>query len=57
MLAVVKPYNIRIRIAPRDLNRVIEREHYKLPNVDEVTSRLTGAIKFTLVMLKTEFLK
>ncbi|CAB3985408.1 Transposon Ty3-G Gag-Pol poly, partial [Paramuricea clavata] len=55
MLAVVKPNKIRICIDPRDLNRVIRREHYQLPTVDEVTSRLTGAKKFTLCDAKDGF--
>ena len=55
MLAVVKPNKIRICIDPRDLNRVIRRQHYQLPTVDEVTSRLTGAKKFTLCDAKDGF--
>ena len=55
MLAVAKPNKIRICIGPRDLNRVIRREHYQLPTVDEVISRLTGAKKFTLCDVKDGF--
>ena len=55
MLAVVKPNKIRICIDPRDLNRVIRREHYQLPTVDEVISGLTGAKKFTLCDVKDGF--
>ncbi len=55
MLAVVKPNKIHICIDPQDLNRVIQREHYQLPTVDEVISRLTGANKFTLCDVKDGF--
>ncbi len=55
MLAVVKPNKNRICIDQRDLNRVIRREHYQLPTVDEVISRLTGAKKFTLCDVKDGF--
>lgn len=34
---------LRICIDPRDLNKVIHREHYELPTQQEITSRLTGA--------------
>ena len=55
MLAIVKPNKVRICIDPRDLNRAIRREHYQLPTIDEVASRLTGAKKFTLCDAKDGF--
>ena len=55
MLAIVKPNKVRICIDPRDLNRAIRREHYQLPTIDEVASRLTGAKKFTLCNAKDGF--
>ena len=55
MLAIAKPNKVRICIDPRDLNRVIRREHYQLPTIDEVSSRLTGAKKFTLCDAKDGF--
>ncbi|CAB4029631.1 Hypothetical predicted protein, partial [Paramuricea clavata] len=55
MLAVVKPNKIRICIDPRDLNRAICREHYQLPTVEVVTTRLTGAKKFTVCDEKDGF--
>jgi hypothetical protein len=55
MLAVVKPNKIRICIDPRDLNRAICRQHYQLPTVEEVTTRLTGAKKFTVCDAKDGF--
>ena len=32
---------------PRDLNKVIKREHYQLPTFDEIASRLTVATRST----------
>ena len=55
MLAVVKPNKLRICIDPRDLNRAICREHYQLPTVEEVTTRLAGARKFTVCDAKDGF--
>jgi hypothetical protein len=55
MLAVVKPNKLRICIDPRDLNRAICREHYQLPTVEEVTTRLAGAKKFTVCHAKDGF--
>ncbi len=55
MLAVVKPNKLRICIDPRDLNRAICREHYQLPTVEEVTTRLAGAKKFTVCDAKDGF--
>ena len=39
--------SLRICLDPRDLNKVIKREHYQLPTFDEIASRLTGATRFT----------
>ncbi|KAL9978343.1 hypothetical protein ACROYT_G015844 [Oculina patagonica] len=39
----------------KDLNRAIRREHYQLPTIDEVASRLAGAKKFTLCDAKDGF--
>ena len=55
MLAVIKPNKIRICIDPRDLNRAIRREHYQLPTIEEVTTRLAGAKKFTVCDAKDGF--
>ena len=52
MLAIVKPNKVCICIDPRDLNCAIRREHYQLPTIEEVASRLAGAKKFTLCAKK-----
>ena len=51
----MKPNKVRICIDPRDLNRAIRREHYQLPTIEEVATRLAGAKKFTLCDAKDGF--
>ena len=55
MLVVAKPNKLRICLDPRDLNKAIRREHYQLPTVEEVVTRLTQAKKFTVVDDKDGF--
>ena len=40
---------VRICLDPRDLNRAINREHYKMIILEEVTSQLSGAQYFTVL--------
>jgi hypothetical protein len=50
MVVVPKPNGeVRICIDPRDLNKAINREHYKMPTLEEVTSQLSGAQYFTVL--------
>ena len=49
MLVVVKHEKLRICIDPRDLNGAICREHYQMPTIEEVATRLTNAKKFTVM--------
>ena len=55
MLIIVKPHKLRICLDPRDLNKVIRREHYQMPTVEEVATRLSQAKKFTVVDAKDGF--
>ena len=55
MLVVAKPNKLRICLDPRDLNKAIRREHYQMPTVEEVVTRLTQAKKFTVVDAKDGF--
>ena len=56
MLFVVKPNKkLRICLDPRDLNKAIRREHYQMPTVEEVATRLSQAKKFTVVDAKDGF--
>ena len=55
MLVIVKPNKLRICLDPRDLNKAIRREHYQMPTVEEVSTRLSQAKKFTVVDAKDGF--
>ena len=55
MLAVIKPNKIRICLDPRDLNEAIKREHYQMPTIEEVATRLNRAKLFTVVYAKDGF--
>ena len=55
MLAVIKPNKIRICLDPRDLNEAIKREHYQMPTIEEVATRLDKAKLFTVVDAKDRF--
>ena len=55
MLVIVKPNKLRICLDPRDLNKAIRREHYQMATVEEVSTRLSQAKKFTVVDAKDGF--
>lgn len=55
MLAVIKPNKLRICLDPRDLNEAIKREHYQMPTIEEVATRLDKAKLFTVVDAKDGF--
>lgn len=47
MVAVVKGDKVRICLDPTELNKVILREHYPMPVLEEVAQRLAGAKYFS----------
>ena len=47
MVAITKPNKTRICLDPRDLNASIKREHYPMPTIEEVASRLPNAAVFS----------
>ena len=55
MLVIVKPNKLRICLDPRDLNKAIRHKHYQVPTVQEVSTRLSQAKKFTVVDAKDGF--
>ena len=55
MVAVIKPNKIRICLDPRDLNEAIKREHYQMPTIEEVATRLNRAKLFTVLNAKDAF--
>ena len=38
---------LRICLDPKDLNRAIQREHYPLPTIEDIATRLRGPKVFT----------
>lgn len=47
MVTITKPSKTRICLDPRDLNSAIKREHYSMPTIEEVVSRLPQAAVFS----------
>ena len=40
---------LRVCLDPRDVNKVIKRDHYKIPTIEEITHQLAGSKKFAKV--------
>ncbi|GFX56316.1 transposon Ty3-I Gag-Pol polyprotein [Trichonephila clavipes] len=56
LVIVEKPNgNLRLCLDPRDLNKVIKREHYQIPCTDDIISRLESEKIFSVVDLKDGF--
>ena len=56
MVAVPKhDGKMRICLDPKELNEVIQREHYQLPAVEEVATRLQGARLFSVLDARNGF--
>ena len=53
-LVVVEKQNgsLRLCLDPKDLNRAIKREHYRIPMIQEVSSELAGKKVFSTLDLK-----
>jgi transposase InsO family protein len=56
-MVVVPKKNGKLRICldPKDLNQAIQREHYPLPTIEDVATRLHGAKVFTKLDVKNGF--
>ncbi len=56
MVAVPKSDGrLRICLDPKDLNQAIQREHYPLPTIEEIATRLYGAKVFTVLDVRNGF--
>ena len=55
-MSVAEKSGIRICIDPRPLNKAFKREHYKLPNLEDVLPDLSQACKFSACDLKAGYL-
>ena len=53
-LVIVEKKNgtLRLCLDPRDLNKAVKREHYKIPTAQEISSRLAGKKIFSTLDLK-----
>ena len=40
---------LRVCLDPRDVNKAIKRDHYKIPTIVEIIHQLAGSKKFTKV--------
>ena len=50
MVTIIKPNgSLRICIDPRDLNKAIQREHYPMQTIEEVTTRMPDATYFSVL--------
>lgn len=49
LVVVEKPKSKKLRVCldPRPLNKAIRREHFHLPTLEDITTRLTGACIFS----------
>ena len=56
-MVIVRKKNgtLRICLDPKDLNRAIRREHYPLPTIEDVATRLHGAKVFTVLDVSKGF--
>ena len=56
-LVIVEKKNgaLRLCLDPRDLNKVIKREHYNIPTIQDVSSHLAGKKIFSTLDLKDGF--
>ena len=50
-----KDGQLRICLDPRELNKAIRREHYPLPTIEDITTRLHGAKVFTVLDVRKGF--
>ncbi len=56
LVIVEKPNgSLRLCLDPRDLNKVIKREHHLIPSAEDIISRLEGKKLFTVLDLKDGF--
>ena len=50
-----KDGRLRLCLDPQDLNKAIQREHYPLPTIEEIATRLYGAKLFTILDVRHGF--
>lgn len=50
-----KDGSLRLCLDPRDLNKAIKREHYRIPTCEDVLAKLSGKSVFTVIDMKDGF--
>ncbi len=55
VIVTKKNGKLRICLDPKDLNKAIQREHYPLPTIEDVATRLHGAKVFTILDVRAGF--
>ena len=55
VIVAKKNGKLRICLDPKDLNKAVRREHYQLPTIEDVATRLHGAKVFTILDVRTGF--
>ena len=55
VVKIKKSGDIRICLDPKDLNKEICREHYPLPVIEEIATRLSNAKVFSIFDVKNGF--
>ena len=57
MVVARKGDKIRICLDPSDLNKAVRREHYPIPTVEEIASKIPEAKVFTVLDAKSGYLQ
>ena len=57
MVAIMKPYKLRLSIDPRDLNRAIKRPKYQMLTLEEILHTLSKVKIFTVLDVKEGFIR
>ena len=57
LVVVEKPHKNQFRVCldPRDLNKAIQRPHYPLPTLEDVTTKLAGAQYFRVLDVRSGY--
>ncbi len=55
VVVLKKDGTLRICLGPKDLNKAILREHYPLPTIEDIATRLHGAKVFTILDVSKGF--
>jgi len=55
LLVEKKDGSLRLCLDPRDLNKAIKREHYRIPTCEDVIAKLSGKSVFTVIDMKDGF--